>query len=289
MAGKKFVILIFGVSGMLGNTLFRYLSNCKNFNVFGTLRNKQYLDFFDNELRSNIFLEMDIRDIENLEKKVLNLKPDLIINCVGIIKQNFLINNYLDSIHINSLFPHQLARINNLNSSRLIHFSTDCVFSGQKGMYKEEDFADASDIYGRTKFLGEVRYPNTITLRTSIIGHEINSSLSLIDWFLSQNLQIKGFDKAIFSGLPTVEVARIIKKFIIPLPNLSGLFHLSGNPISKYDLLKKVSKVYKKNINIKKDNQVIIDKSLCSSKFRKATNFIPQSWDHLIEEMKKFK
>ena len=289
MKGNKFVILIIGASGMLGNTLFRYLSQFDKFKVYGTLRKKEQLHYFDNELRKNIILDIDIRNLENLEKNIFNLKPNLIINCVGIIKQKILMNNNLDSIQINSLFPHQLAKISTKYNSRLLHFSTDCVFSGKKGMYKEEDFADASDIYGRTKLLGEVLYPNTITLRTSIIGHEINSSVSLINWFLSQNLQIKGFKRAIFSGLPTVEVARIIKNFIIPLPKLNGLFHLSGNPISKYELLKIVSNVYQKKIEIKEDNKFIIDKSLCNSKFRKETNFMPKSWDQLIQEMKDFK
>ena len=289
MEDNKFVILIIGGSGMLGNTLFRYLSQYDKFKVYATLRKKEHLNFFDHALRPNIIFDIDIRNLENLEKNIFNLKPNLIINCVGIIKQKILMNNNLDSIQINSLFPHQLAKISTKYNSRLLHFSTDCVFSGKKGMYKEEDFADASDIYGRTKLLGEVFYPNSITFRTSIIGHEINSKNSLLEWFLSQKTKIKGFNKAIFSGLPTIEIARIIKEFIIPNPKLKGLYHLSGNPISKYKLLKIISEIYQKDIQISKDDEFIVDKSLCSSKFRNETSFIPQPWENLVAEMKAFK
>ena len=156
-------------------------------------------------------------------------------------------------------------------------------------MYTELDVPDADDIYGRSKLLGEVNYKNSITLRTSIIGHELSSNRSLIDWFLSQSGSIKGYSKAIFSGIPTVELAKLILKYVIPNKELHGLFHVSANPINKYDLLKLVSEVYKKRIDIIEDQSLIIDRSLDSSKFRSLTDFEPLDWKNLVQSMYEFK
>ena len=287
-AKKKKVILILGASGMLGNAIYRYLIKNKLFKVFGTMRSASFLKFFPLELKQNLITNINMNNLNQLEKLVKDLDPNLIINCIGVIKQKKKIIKIDDFIYLNSLLPHKLAELASKANAKLIHFSTDCVFSGRKGFYKETDFADADDIYGRSKFIGELNYPNTITLRTSIIGHELNSSLSLIDWFLSQENSIKGYNKAIFSGLPTVEIARILENYLIPSNDLYGLYHLSAEPISKYSLLNIVSKIYKKNIIIEKDDQFIVDKSLNSSKFRKETNFFPKKWDQLIKEMKDF-
>lgn len=172
-----------------------------------------------------------------------------------------------------------------MTGARLIHFSTDCVFSGKQGQYKEDDFADAYDLYGRTKYLGEVDYENAITLRTSIIGHELESKRSLVDWFLNQSSEVKGFRKAIFSGLPTIEIARIVREYVIPNPKLRGLYHLSVDPISKYDLLRMVGTIYGKDIAIIPDDELIIDRSLNSDRFRSATGFKPKPWLELVEAM----
>ena len=212
-------------------------------------------------------------------------KPDVVINCIGIIKQLPNANNHLESLAINSTLPHRLAKYCDAIGAKLVHFSTDCVFSGKQGFYKEEDFPDAYDLYGRTKFLGEVAYENSVTLRTSIIGHELDRSKSLVDWFLSQSGEVKGFSKAVFSGLPTIEVARVVKEYVIPNPNLSGLFHLSVDPINKYDLLNLVATTYGKSINIIRDDNLVIDRSLNSDRFRAATGFKPKPWPELIKDM----
>jgi dTDP-4-dehydrorhamnose reductase len=191
-------------------------------------------------------------------------------------------------IPINSILPHRLANLCELAEARLIHISTDCVFSGEKGGYVEKDFSDAKDLYGRSKYLGEVDYPNSITLRTSIIGHELNSSKSLINWFLSQEGSVKGYKNAIFSGLPTNEMAKVIRDYVIPNPSLKGLYQVSADPISKFDLLQLVSDVYGKIIQIIPDDLVKIDRSLNSEKFCKATGFKPKPWPQLIKEMYEF-
>ena len=189
---------------------------------------------------------------------------------------------------INALLPHRLARLCEVTGARLVHMGTDCVFSGAKGMYTEADASDAKDLYGRSKYLGEVDYPHAITLRTSIIGHELNGSRSLVGWFLAQEGSVKGFKRAIFSGLPTVEIARLIRDYVIPYPDLHGLYHVSAEPINKFDLLTLVANHYGKSIDILRDETFVIDRSLDSTRFRAVTGFHPAPWDELIRVMHNF-
>jgi dTDP-4-dehydrorhamnose reductase len=207
---------------------------------------------------------------------------------VGLVKQHIYAEDPLLALPINSLLPHYLARLSKVSGARLIHISTDCVYSGSRGMYLETDQSDAHDLYGRSKFLGEVHCSNAITLRTSIIGHELNGSKSLVNWFLSQKNCIQGYTKAIFSGLPTVEIARVIHHYILPNSGLNGLYHLSAEPISKFELLSLIKDQYEKEIEIISNEAVVIDRSLDSTKFRVATGFKPKPWVNLIQEMHEF-
>jgi dTDP-4-dehydrorhamnose reductase len=186
------------------------------------------------------------------------------------------------------MLPHRLARLCDLAGARLVHVSTDCVFSGTKGMYTESDFPDANDLYGRSKYLGEVDYPNAITLRTSIIGHELEGARSLLCWFLAQSNSVRGFTKAVFSGVPTVEMARIIRDFVLPRPELHGLYHVSVAPISKYELLKLVAQTYGTLTAIEPSDQVVIDRSLDSTRFRASTGYRPPAWPELVRTMCEF-
>ena len=278
-------ILVLGASGMLGSTLFRAFSKNPTFITFGSIRETSARQFFAPELHDALIPNVYLDGESGLLSAFAVSKPDVVINCIGIIKQLPNASDHLESLAINSTLPHRLAKYCDATGARLVHFSTDCVFSGKKGLYREEDFPDAYDLYGRTKYLGEVRYENSITLRTSIIGHELNRSKSLIDWFLSQSCEVKGFTKAIFSGLPTIEVARVIKDYVIPSPKLSGLFHLSVDPINKFDLLNLVATTYRKDIKIIPDDKFSIDRSLNSDRFRAATGFKPKPWTELINDM----
>jgi len=203
------------------------------FETFGTIREESAKQNFKPELHDALISNVRLDGESGLLTAFTIAKPTLVINCIGIIKQLPNANDHLESLAINAMIPHRLAKYCDAMGARLVHFSTDCVFSGRKGMYKEEDIPDAYDLYGRTKLLGEVEYENSVTLRTSIIGHEINRSKSLVDWFLSQSGEVKGFTKAVFSGLPTIEVANVLKNYVIPKPRLTGLYHLSVDPISK--------------------------------------------------------
>ncbi|CTW27524.1 dTDP-4-dehydrorhamnose reductase family protein [Escherichia albertii] len=278
-------ILILGASGMLGYSLYANLSDYSAFEVFGTVRDVTGREHFYTRPKGKIIQNVDILDLTKLERIIAKLKPDIVINCVGLIKQLSISKQYTSAIKINALLPHELAEICCSHGAKLIHFSTDCVFDGKKGNYKEDDFPTAIDLYGRAKHMGEVCYGGHITLRTSIIGHELVSSVSLVDWFLSQKQEVKGFSKAIFSGVPTAYIAKLLAEKIIPNTSLRGLYHLSAFPINKYDLLTKISKAYNKDIIIHESDELIIDRSLNSEFLREKIEFIPPNWDELINYM----
>ncbi|KGJ94231.1 dTDP-4-dehydrorhamnose reductase family protein [Thalassotalea sp. ND16A] len=278
-------VLIIGATGMLGYSLFRNLSEYSALDVYGTVRATNDKESYFSKLESKLFKSIDVENLETLESVVKELKPNVVLNCIGLIKQYDSAKVPVAAIRTNSLLPHQIAAICDENSAKLIHFSTDCVFSGKKGNYVESDIPDASDIYGRSKLLGEVDYKPHLTLRTSIIGHELSSNVSLIDWFLSQAKETKGFSKAIFSGLPTCYVAKVLVDNIFTNTNLTGLYQLSVDPIDKFTLLSKVAKVYSKEITIHESDELEIDRSLDSSRLRTASNYSPLSWDELINLM----
>ncbi len=280
-------ILIFGASGMLGHNLFETFSENKNFETFGVIRKNVSVKVF-RENAKRIKSISDAREIEEITDLIKEVSPKVIINCIGLIKQKEDLKNIVESIQLNSLFPHLLQIASRDVGAKLIHFSTDCVFSGKKGSYKEEDLPDSVDIYGLSKRLGEIDANGALTLRTSIIGHEIMSDVSLLDWFLNQEDSIKGYKKAIFSGLTTIEISKVLQQIILNNFSLSGIYHLSANPISKYDLLKLVAKIYKKNIEILEDTEVKIDRSLDSSKFSSITGYNPPSWEMLIKDLNNF-
>lgn len=279
-------ILILGGTGMLGHTLFKQLGKDSNLNVFATVRSVKGLSaWFNKDEIENMVSDVDAGDLDSMIRAVAEIQPSVVINCIGLIKQLAISNDPLHAIPINSLLPHRLANLCQAANARMIHISTDCVFNGSKGNYSENDPSDATDLYGRSKFLGEVAYPNCITIRTSIIGHELKSKTSLVDWFLSQTGQVRGFTRALFSGFPTIEIARIVKEFVIPNPDLTGLYQVSANPISKYDLLCLIAKYYEKNIAVDPHADFVIDRVLDSSRFREATGYEPPSWDELVSEM----
>jgi len=229
-----------------------------------------------------------VEDHDSLVRVLGDVRPDVVINCAGLTKHKPGAEDPLISLPINTLMPHKLSRLCALMGARFIHISTDCVFSGKRGLYTEDDPADAEDVYGKSKLLGEVTYPNSITLRTSTIGRELNSTYGLLDWFLAQKESCRGYTKAIFSGLPTVLFARIVRDVVIPNKELSGLFHVSAEPIAKYDLLQLIAGVYGKAIDIIPDDTLCIDRSLDSSRFHAATGYISPGWDEIINVMHSF-
>jgi dTDP-4-dehydrorhamnose reductase len=278
-------ILIFGIGGMLGHKIFQQTQKQAHFEVFGTMRDKHPPAFFrDSE---NIFFDIDCENLDSISMVLETTKPDLVINCIGLIKQKIeeTSQSIAQAIKINALFPHKLSLYSRAYKFRLIHFSTDCIFSGDKGNYHIYDIPDSIDIYGQSKFLGEIHASNNLTIRTSIIGHELNSSLSLVDWFLCQEKEVYGYKNAIFSGLPTIEITEILLRYVIENKNLNGLIHLGGQPISKYDLLVLIARQYNKKITIRENNEFNINRSLDSNFFYKLVGYTPKSWPLLIQMM----
>ena len=214
-----------------------------------------------------------------------HLRPDVVVNCIGLTKHHKTADDPILAIPVNTLLPHRLAELCAIGRSRLVHISTDCVFSGARGSYTEDDPADANDVYGKAKFLGEVNYLHAITLRTSTIGHELHSAYGLLEWFLSQQGSCKGFSRAIFSGLPNTEFARVVRDMVIPRPDLHGLYHVGADPIAKFELLKLIATVYGKQIDIVQDDEFMIDRSLNSERFKQATGYSAPSWPELIHSM----
>lgn len=279
-------ILILGASGMLGNAFFNYFCAKSDYQVTGTLRSRASRKFFPEDNQSQLLADVDVLDDDALINTLSRVRPDVVVNCIGLIKQLENSSNPLNALPVNSMLPHRLDRLCALGNARLVHFSTDCVFAGDKGMYREADISDATDLYGKSKFIGEVRDSSSaVTLRTSIIGHELASNHALVDWFLSQTGSVQGYREAIFSGLPTVELARIVDRYILHSPDISGLYHVSAEPIDKMSLLQLVAKQYNKEIEIIPDYTVRIDRSLDSSLFRELTGYLPPDWTDLVRYM----
>lgn len=282
-------ILVIGASGMIGSTVLRILSEKMDWKVFGSVRDESVKRHFSASIGERLIVGIDVESQDSLVTVLDQIRPDVVVNCAGLTKHKSEAENPLVSIPINTLMPHRLAGLCKLIGARLIHVSTDCVFSGEKGGYVEDDFADARDVYGKSKALGEVFYPHVITLRTSTIGHELQSKYGLLDWFLSQQGRCKGYTRAIFSGLPTVVFAQIVRDVVIPHTELSGLYHVAAKPIAKFDLLKLIADVYGKTIDIVPDDKLVIDRSLDAKRFQLATGFVAPEWPELIKLMHAYK
>lgn len=278
-------VLVLGASGMIGSAMFRVLSERIEWTVFGTLRSEEAKHFFPSKAACNLLHGVDIALPDNLLRVFSRVQPDVVVNCIGLTKHHKESDDALQAIPINALFPHRLAELCAVAQARLVHVSTDCVFSGAKGSYKEADVSDAQDVYGKAKFLGEVHYPHSVTLRTSTIGHELQSQYGLLEWFLAQQGQCKGYRNAIFSGLPNTVFAQLVRDLVIPRSDLSGLYHVGASPISKYDLLHLIADVYGKSTVIAPDDQLMIDRSLNSERFSFTTGYVAPAWSELIKSM----
>jgi len=281
-------VLILGGEGMLGHKVFQVLS--KRFETYATFRSfnglwRHYPVYADVDPRRTIG-GVDAMDFDTVVRAFAQVKPAVAINCIGIIKQLKEAKDPLISVNLNSLFPHRLAELCAATGTRMLHMSTDCVFSGRKGNYTEGDVPDAEDLYGRTKLLGEVNRQGCLTIRTSIFGRDFAKQSALLEWFLSnRGGRVRGYVNAIYTGFPTQVLARIMGDLIADYPNLSGLYHVSSEPISKYDLLVKIRDAMGLDIEIEPDEDFYCDRSLDSSRFRAETGYAVPDWDEMIAEL----
>jgi dTDP-4-dehydrorhamnose reductase len=279
-------ILIIGATGMLGSALHSVLSRDPEHEVWGTVRTSVARRHFPASAHTRLLAGIDVMDHDALVGALNQVRPDVVINAVGVIKQLRSAYDPLVVLPINALFPHRLAALCALAGSRMIHVSTDCVFSGRRGSYLESDVSDAEDLYGKSKYMGEVGdQPHVVTLRTSGIGHELTTRHGLVEWFLGESGPVRGFRRAIYSGLPWVELARVINEHVLPDPALKGLYQVSSDPIDKYALLQLVALAYGRTTEITPDDTLVLDRSLDSARFRAATGYVPPSWPDLIASM----
>ena len=275
-------ILVLGASGLIGRTIYHHLRGYPQYDVIGTLRaNGPYKKRQNNQLKYNI----DALDFNKLSALVHEVKPSQIINCIGVTKHVQAQSDSTTLIQLNSVLPHFLAKLSNIVNARLIHISTDCVFSGQTGNYSDEDSTDALDIYGKSKALGELTDVRNLTIRTSTIGHEFGTQHGLLEWFLAQHETCLGYRSAIFSGLPTITLAKILAESVIPRSDLTGLYNLSSHPINKFDLLNKIKFQYQKDIEILPSDDLKINRSLNSDVLKSKIGLVVPTWDELITEM----
>ncbi len=277
-------ILVVGASGMLGHEAVRVLA--PDFEVWGACRNPAELP--DLGVPAERMLGgLDATDSASAYAFVERVKPDFVLNAVGIVKQRPDAKAAIPSIEVNSLWPHVLADACERGGARMAHVGTDCVFSGLRGGYTETDVPDAFDMYGRSKLLGEViDRDNTVTLRTSLIGWQIGAATGLLGWFdAHRHEHLKGFTRAVFSGLTTQEFTKVIRDMVMPDVSLKGLWHLSADPIDKYTLLTKASEKLGWDVDLTPSDELVIDRSLDSTRFRQRTGWTPPSWDEMLAEL----
>jgi dTDP-4-dehydrorhamnose reductase len=278
-------ILVFGGDGMLGHELVR--SWADRHEVWASHR--QDAQAYRAAVRPSPERSLhgvDVRRTEALVAAVAQARPELVVNAVGIVKQRPTAGDAILGLEVNALYPHRLAEVCAAAGARLVHLSTDCVFSGAKGRYVEADVPDPKDLYGRTKLLGEVAAPHVLTLRTSIIGLEQGRAGSLVEWFLAQRGPIRGYRRAIFSGLTTMEMARAIEALVAEQPALHGLWHLASEPIDKHDLLTRLSRLLgRTDVEIAPDDDFVCDRSLDMSALSARTSYRVPGWDAMLTEL----
>ena len=277
-------ILVVGASGMLGHEAIRVLA--PDFEVWGACRNPEELP--DLGVPAERMLGwLDATDANSAYELVERVRPDAVLNAVGIVKQRSDAKAAIPSIAVNSLWPHVLADACERAGARMVHVSTDCVFSGSRGMYREDDVPDAFDLYGRSKLLGEViDRENTVTLRTSIIGWQLGEPTGLVGWFAAHRGEpLKGYTRAVFSGLTTQALTEVVRDVVMPDESLSGLWHVSVEPIDKYTLLTMLAEKLGWEVEITPVDDPVIDRSLDSSRFRERTGWAPPGWDELLAEL----
>lgn len=278
-------IIVLGGAGMLGHKLFQILRE-RFPGTMATMRDdpaSEPLSRVELLQGSDVIPRLDVTDFHRFGEILRELRPDFVVNAAGVIKQKNPNSVALPSIAVNSLLPHWLAETLAPWGGRLIHFSSDCVFSGSRGNYRVSDRSDADDLYGRSKYLGEVAAANAVTLRTSIIGRELKEHRSLLDWFLSQRgKRVLGYRKVIYSGSTTNEMAEVVTRLITRHPHLTGLYQVVSRPISKHDLLSLLRDAYRVDIEIEPYDLEVSDRSMIGEEFRAVTGYEAPSWPELV-------
>ena len=278
-------VLVLGASGMLGHVVFRVLAETTGWQVYGSVRTAATRELFHGRLAERTVVSGDLQELQALSRLIEGVAPDVVINCLSLPRDEMREGN-AQKVFLNlALLPRRMAHACAARGARLVHISSDAVFAGARGGYREDDSPDAEDVYGIAKILGEAEGAHAISLRTSMIGHELRGSAGLLEWFLSQQGACRCYARAILSGLPTPELARIIRDVVLPRPDLSGVYHVASRPIAKCELLRLIADEYGKSIQLIPDDGVVIDRSLNADRFRAATGYQAPEWPELIRAM----
>jgi dTDP-4-dehydrorhamnose reductase len=276
-------VLVLGGTGMLGHVVVDHLGTA-GFDLHASIRRRSLAGHLNPATRLHDFDATS----DSVAELIDAVQPMAVVNCIGLVKQLDDASKPLPSISLNALLPHQTAAACEIIGARLIHISTDCVFSGLLPIgekYTEDDVPDARDLYGLTKYLGEVHAARALTLRTSIIGSELERSTGLLEWFAAQDGgRVNGYTRAIFSGLTTRALARVISWIITEHPQLNGLYHVSSEPLSKYELLQALRGVLGVDIEIVPVDEPVINRALSSDRFRSITGFEAPSWEEMLAD-----
>jgi len=281
-------LLVLGAGGMLGHKVFQAAVRRYPL-VTGALRERvtDYPVEDIPEFQTGKLIEgLDAMDLGSVDILLERLRPDIVVNCIGVIKQRSTGEEALSSITINALLPHRIAIKLAEWDGRLVHISTDCVFNGLRGSYSEDDVPNAGDLYGRTKLLGEVVGSNALTLRTSIIGRELRSHRSLLDWFLSNDRsRVRGYVNAWWSGVTSNHLADLILSLVENYPDLSGLYQVSSSRMSKFSLLQLLCEAYDLAVAVDPDESVVVDRSLLGTKLENAIGYHCPDWSTLLSQL----
>lgn len=281
-------LMVLGGDGMLGHQLIASLAS--TYEVFATFHHPEGVrntptDVPYKESETHSYFGVDAREWPNCVRVIRDARPDAIVNAIGIIKQRESQPDAIENIEVNALFPHRLAKLCVSVGAKCVHFSTDCVFSGRKGSYEETDVADPVDLYGRTKLLGEVGGRGVFTLRTSFVGLELGHQVSLIEWFLRQREEVRGYTRATYTGFTTLEMARIVARVLSAPDELGGVYQVSSHPISKFELLRQLNEALGGERKIEPYSAFFCDRSLISTRFRRLFDYEPPEWSAMIMEL----
>jgi len=276
-------VLVLGATGMLGHAVLRSLLHDVALEPIGAVRSADSLQKLPPALRQASRVLGDCTSLETLRSALEAARPDVVVNCTSVAKAD--LQDPLKAFSVYAVLPRRLLHLCRLAGIRLIQVGSDGVFSGSRGRYTELDVPDAGDVYGMAKLLGEAADPGALTIRLSMVGHELGTCAGLLEWFLAQQGSCRCFDRAVFSGLPTAEIARIIRDVVLPRPQLHGIYHVAAAPISKFDLLRRVAEVYGKQIELVADSSVVMDRSLVAERFRLDTGYSAPDWSELVNIM----
>lgn len=276
-------VLVLGATGMLGHAQLGALLEAPGIEARGAVRTAESVQRLPPTMRAHATVAGDLDRPGSLQALLDAEHPAVVINCTSLPKAD--LQDAAKAYAFYGVLPRRLAHLCRERGIRLVQVGSDGVFSGSRGHYTERDLPDATDVYGTAKLLGEVDGPGAVTIRTSIVGPELGTRAGLLEWFLGQSGPVRAFDRAMWSGLPTIVLARLVRDAILPRPALQGIFHVASAPVSKYELLRHIAAAWGREVEWIVDSSVAIDRTLDAARFRETTGWVAPGWPELVNIM----